>query len=137
MYMDRQKLHEYKIDTEWKMNICYFKNILKEFSKIENYKKVSIKMKKLDDIKIENTIGFIKIDVEGHELEVIKGAKNHIDKYKPVLLVEIEKRHSRRNADESISYIERLGYKCFYLKNKNINLEDTKQFIKIKKNISG
>ena len=35
-------------------------------------------MKKLDDIKINNKIGFIKIDVEGHELEVIKGASRTI-----------------------------------------------------------
>ena len=52
-------------------------------------------MEKLDNIQIKN-IGFIKIDVEGHELEVIKGAKETINKYNLILLVEIEKRHSKR-----------------------------------------
>ena len=40
---------------------------------IENFKKVPVKMKKLDDIEINNQIGFIKIDVEGHEKNVLKG----------------------------------------------------------------
>ena len=42
-------------------------------NKIDNYKKVPIKMKKLDDIEIRNKIGLIKIDVEGHEKNVIQG----------------------------------------------------------------
>ena len=33
----------------------------------------------------------MKIDVEGHELEVIEGAKETITKDKPILLIEIEK----------------------------------------------
>ena len=41
-----------------------------------------------------NQIDFIKIDVEGFELNVIKGFKNLINKYKPILLIEIEKRHN-------------------------------------------
>ena len=90
-------------------------------NKIKNYKKVTIKMKKLDDIKIDNKIGFIKIDVEGHELEVIKGAKKYIEKHKPVLLVEIEKRHTNKPVDETINYINKLGYECFYVKNNNLS----------------
>lgn len=37
----------------------------------------------------ESEIGLIKIDVEGMELEVIKGAKNIIEKFKPILCIEI------------------------------------------------
>ena len=40
-------------------------------------------MKKLDDLKIENKIGFIKIDVEGHELEVIEGSSKIISENMP------------------------------------------------------
>lgn len=39
---------------------------------------------KLDNIKVkENRIDFVKIDVEGHEVQVLKGAKETFKKYKP------------------------------------------------------
>jgi len=37
----------------------------------------------------DERVGFIKIDVEGYELEVLKGAKQTIQNSKPVLMVEI------------------------------------------------
>ena len=52
-----------------------------------------IKSKKLDNFTFSNRISFIKIDVEGHEMSVIKGAENTIKQYKPTLLVEIEEKH--------------------------------------------
>ena len=82
-------------------------------------KKVNVRMEKLDNIQIKN-IGFIKIDVEGHELEVIKGAKETINKYNPILLVEIEKRHSKRPVNETINFINNLGYECFFASEKNL-----------------
>jgi FkbM family methyltransferase len=99
-------------------------------NKFTDYKKVLVKMKRLDDIKFESKIGFIKIDVEGHEIEVIKGGRETIIKNKPVLLIEIEKRHSNRSVEESINYINKYGYKCFILKNQVLipakELEDKK-----------
>ena len=83
----------------------------------------------MDNISINN-IGFIKIDVEGHELEVINGAKETIKNNMPVLLVEIEKRHSKRSVEETINKINKLGYNCFFVKNNNLisidNLIDKK-----------
>jgi FkbM family methyltransferase len=38
-------------------------------------------------------VGFIKIDVEGFELAVLRGAADTIARHRPVLLVEIEARH--------------------------------------------
>jgi len=84
-------------------------------NKIEKYKKIPIKTKKLDDIELENEVGFIKIDVEGHEKNVIMGGKSLIYKNKPVMLVEIEKRHTNRPIIETINFIKELSYKCFYL----------------------
>ena len=65
-------------------------------NKIEYCEKVQIKKKRLDDINFDNKIKFMKIDVEGHEIEVINGAKETIKKNKPVMLIEIEKRHRLR-----------------------------------------
>ena len=55
----------------------------------ENYENFEIQTKKIDELNFDNKISFIKIDVEGHELEVIEGAKNTIKRDKPILLVEM------------------------------------------------
>jgi len=44
---------------------------------------------KLDNIKIEeDSVDFVKIDVEGHELQVLQGARETLLKYKPTIFVE-------------------------------------------------
>lgn len=90
------------------------KNQFKEF------KEVLVEMKKLDDIRISNKIGFIKIDVEGHEMQVIQGAKNTIIMNMPVLLIEIEKKHTKKPVEETINYIKKMGYDCFFVSNKKL-----------------
>ena len=56
-------------------------------NKVAKYKKVPIMTRKLDDIKIENKINFIKIDVEGHEKNVLQGGIETIKNNKPILLI--------------------------------------------------
>ena len=46
-----------------------------------------------------------------------------IKRNKPVLLVEIEEKHSKKNVKESINFINSLGYKSYYLS--GLNLEST------------
>ena len=89
-------------------------------NKIKSYKTITIKTKKLDDIEITNDIGFIKIDVEGHEKNVLKGGEKIIKKNKPPLLVEIEKRHSGKDVIETIEFINSYGYNAYYLKNNDL-----------------
>ena len=73
----------------------------------------SIKTISLDDYDFSHQIGFLKIDVEGHELEIIHGAKKFIRKNMPTMLIEIEERHSGIQPKVVINEIEQLGYKCF------------------------
>ncbi len=49
-------------------------------------KRVSCNVKKLDDYNLNPY--FIKIDVQGFELNVLKGAKNTIKQHRPILLIE-------------------------------------------------
>ncbi len=88
-------------------------------NEFENFKKVPVNTEKLDNLSINN-IGFIKIDVEGHELEVIEGAKKTIIKNKPILLIEIEKRHSKRSVEETIGFINNLNYDCYFVKDEDL-----------------
>lgn len=84
----------------------------------DKFEKFQINTKKIDEFNFNNKISFIKIDVEGHELEVIEGAKFTIKNNKPILLVEIEEKYSKKNVIESINFINTLGYKAFYYNNK-------------------
>ncbi len=93
------------------------------FTEFETFK---IRTLKLDNIKINNKVSLIKIDVEGHELEVINGAIKLIKNYKPNLIIEIEERHSKRNIIETINFVSKIGYKVFVYNNflKEIKTEE-------------
>lgn len=86
----------------------------------ENYENFEIQTKKIDELSFDNKISFIKIDVEGHELEVIEGAKNTIKRDKPILLVEIEKQYTKKEVAESINFINSLGYKSYFFNKKDL-----------------
>ncbi len=83
-------------------------------NKIMNYEKVIVDSKKLDDCEFKNKISLIKIDVEGHEIPVIKGGIKTISRNKPALIVEIDENHSKQKVSSTISFINSLGYKSNY-----------------------
>ena len=100
-----------------------------------DYDTVKVNKIKLDEDLKNFDIGFIKVDVEGHEKEVIEGAKNLIIKSKPILLIEIEEKHSGRPIYETINAICKLGYRPYLCKNKELydlnklkNLEQENNF---------
>lgn len=75
---------------------------------------VEVETLRLDDAGIDN-VGFIKIDVEGCELEVLKGARGILERDRPNLLVEIEEVHHDRRLPEMIAEVCGYGYDCFAL----------------------
>lgn len=72
----------------------------------------------IDDVRLETLdsynftdVDYIKIDAEMHELQVLQGAANTINKYKPVLYVELHgKPEDVRANDPAYQYIMSLGY---------------------------
>ena len=93
----------------------------------------SINKTTLDDYKFHHDIGFIKIDVEGHELEIIRGGKNFLKNHKPTMLVEIEERHSGKNPKEIITEICEIGYCCFTV-DQRLKLVESTDFSEFKQN---
>jgi len=57
--------------------------------------------RRLDDFELDD-VGFVKIDVEGHEFPVLQGAARLIDRERPTVLVEIELRPERRGQIDDI-----------------------------------
>ncbi len=72
-----------------------------------------VELQRLDAFRFEK-IDFIKIDVEGHELSVLEGAKQIINDYKPALLVEIEQRHNKEPIEEIFNFIKSYGYMGYF-----------------------
>lgn len=69
-----------------------------------------VKVFRLDELE-HDPVGFIKIDVEGHEMEVIEGAKSLLEKDRPVLLVELVQNFHKRPLMDLVREVESLNYK--------------------------
>jgi FkbM family methyltransferase len=54
---------------------------------------------------------FIKVDVEGMETDVLRGAARTIERFKPVLYVENDK---REKAEELVRHIDSIGYNMYW-----------------------
>ncbi len=80
----------------------------------ENFTPVTVETARIDDLGLSD-IGFIKIDVEGFEDAVLRGARRTIERDRPNLLVEIEEKHTHRPIEDNIAAITALGYDGFFL----------------------
>lgn len=82
----------------------------------KNCREVHVNTVTLDRV-TDLAVGFVKIDVEGNELNVLRGAKSLLQRDKPVLLIEAEERH-RHNAVASLyEFLSPLGYSGLMLEN--------------------
>ncbi len=75
---------------------------------------VDIPCRRLDDLGLE-PIGFMKIDVEGHEQAVLRGAAAVLERDRPNLLIEVENRHRQDAVNTVIHYLSDLGYQAYFL----------------------
>ena len=75
-------------------------------------KEIEVNIHKLDDLKlkIKNT-PLLLIDVEGHEIEVLKGAKDFIHKYRPTIIIEVWD----KDVSQYKKSISEINYKCNYI----------------------
>lgn len=60
-------------------------------------------------------VGFIKIDVEGHELSVLRGAHDVLKGDGPALLIELEERHRRGALPSVVKHLAEYGYVGHFL----------------------
>lgn len=71
--------------------------------------------------KISDRISFIKIDTEGFEPQVLRGAQETIKKYKPVIYIELGGDHLESSI-EALKVLKEFGYNC---EADNIDLKTT------------
>ncbi len=105
-------------------NPCYGRSSIEEENKLE-YEEIdgcdefAVETARLDDLNIEN-IGFIKIDVEGHEQAVLEGGFHTIEKNKPAMLVEANNSHLPKAIEKLFSWAEGNGYRIFFMDGEKI-----------------
>jgi FkbM family methyltransferase len=58
-------------------------------------------------------LDFVKVDVEGGELQVLRGGEKVIESFRPAMLLEIEARHTTRfscSPDDVVGWLAERGY---------------------------
>jgi FkbM family methyltransferase len=80
----------------------------------------SVRCDKLDNIlKNESDVGIVKIDVEGHELQVLTGARDLIQRDFPIILFEQQNAEIVNGSTPCIDLLKSYGYKNFLYFDKN------------------
>lgn len=88
---------------------------------------ISVDCEPLDSFELD--VGFMKIDVEGHELQVLQGARETISRCSPVLYIEDDREDRRPELYKELKY---LGYKW---EDHNPPMYRENNFAGLKKNI--
>lgn len=85
-----------------------------------------IKVNRLDDVIAEKAltrVDIIKIDVEGFEHKVLNGAMKTIQRFKPILFIELDDNNlkaQQSSANNLVQYIKSIGYCIYYAENNMI-----------------
>ena len=88
------------------------------------YRSVPVELRRLDDVlpRKGRRLSFVKCDVDGHELHVLRGAEETLKRDRPLLLVEIEQRvqEEGRDVSQTFQYLEELGYVGYFLREREL-----------------
>jgi FkbM family methyltransferase len=78
------------------------------------WESITVDARRLDSI-IDTEIGFIKIDVEGHEGAVLDGGGKLLRKSRPNLVMEVERRHLGSDPAEVFERLLKLDYRGWFI----------------------
>lgn len=121
--------------------LYYNKNIysinFNTFSKTKGSFEHSIEAISLDELynkQIIENIDFIHIDVENLENEVLKGSKNLIKMYSPIIIFEGHIKSYLKGVRECVEILNDLNYVTYKIDEDAGNVDDCKNFISIPQN---
>ncbi len=81
-----------------------------------HFREIPVEKVTVDSLRLPN-LGFIKIDVEGHENAVLRGAIETIKACRPNLLIECEERYHHGSISELSDQLRECGYNGYFLSN--------------------
>lgn len=92
---------------------------------LDNFTHITTNAITLDQLMSENyfknnTPDLVKIDVEGNEYKILKGAKEFLTKNSAILCIELNEpclKDCGSSSQEIIQYLKNFGYKCYAIQN--------------------
>ena len=115
--------------NDWESSLSHNKFVEKKLTEINT---ITIDTA-LKNYNINDYFLFIKLDIEGHEFEAIKGGINSIKKYFPIIIIEFSKYIFENNKD-SFSFLENFlvdfNYCIYGTNNKLITVDEVKLLLK-------
>jgi FkbM family methyltransferase len=78
-----------------------------------------VRIARLDDEPVGN-VGFIKMDIEGHELQALEGARKILERDRPIMLIEVREELNGTPIEQALGKIESYGYLAFALYGKQL-----------------
>jgi len=112
-------LHEYGGDN------FYMAHIVSQQASSSSLNRLEIPCRSLDSLLVdypEDNFAFIKCDVEGHELEVVKGAVRLFEKSRPAMMIEVAGTAKVQDAPDNEFYLtmRAYGYKPYWFDGKHL-----------------
>ena len=83
------------------------------FQNLVEGQKIQVETTTIDSLKLVD-VGFIKVDVEGVELDVLVGANDTIEEYKPTCMVEVYAKFNKYPVETTFEFFFNRDYRCFY-----------------------
>ena len=83
------------------------------FQNLVNGQKITVNTVTIDSLQLID-IGFMKVDVEGVELDVLNGASDTIDEYKPTCMVEVYEKFNKYPVETTFEFFFNRDYRCYY-----------------------
>lgn len=80
-------------------------------------RRVQFELRRIDEVAEVAScehISFVKIDVEGHELEALRGAEATLRRHRPLIAMEVLGKEVVGGSSPAVDYLRSIGYACFY-----------------------
>lgn len=98
---------------QWASVVKDYEAIRATDPRIDAVQRIDVKLQALDGFGLTDVTA-IKIDVEGAEEEVLRGAEATLLRCQPILSIEIEERHRPGSLQAVPAFLAELGYRGFY-----------------------
>jgi FkbM family methyltransferase len=76
---------------------------------------IEVQLVRLDDLDLGDDVRLLKVDVEGHEMEALRGATGLLQRCRPVVVVELEQRFHDEPLADLFAEVEALGFEGSFL----------------------
>jgi FkbM family methyltransferase len=98
---------------EWASLVKDFDSLRRQHPEIIGVRSFDVPVVTLDSVDLP-TVRAIKVDAEGAEQEVLRGARNVLTTMRPIVSVELEERHRTGCTYAVPAFMDGLGYECVF-----------------------